>query len=264
MARSAADLALALDVIGGPEETRAGIAYRLDLPAPRHQHLTDFRVLILDDHPLLPAGAAVRCALHDLAQRLAKVGVKVGLESPFVPDRSASARLYMRLLMAALSERWPDEQYREAQAAATTLAADDTSLKAERSRGVVLSHREWTNDDRARIKLQQQWSELFREWDVVLSPSMPTPAFAHHQSMPVEARHIEIDGKQYPYYDQFAWAEIASTPGLPATAAPIAFSEEGLPIGVQIVGPYLEDRTTIAFADLMEREFGRFAPPPGY
>jgi amidase len=54
------------------------------------------------------------------------------------------------------------------------------------------------------------------------------------------------------------------TPGLPATAIPIDRSEAGLPIGVQIVGPYLEDRTTIAFAELMEREFGGFVPPPGY
>jgi len=38
----------------------------------------------------------------------------------------------------------------------------------------------------------------------------------------------------------------------------------GLPIGVQIVGPHLEDRTTIAFAGLVEREFGGFVPPPGY
>ena len=37
-----------------------------------------------------------------------------------------------------------------------------------------------------------------------------------------------------------------------------------LPIRVQIVGPYLEDRTPLAFAELMEREFGGFVPPPGY
>jgi len=77
--------------------------------------------------------------------------------------------------------------------------------------------------------------------------------------MPYSARHIEIEGKEYPYFDQ-----IATTPGLPATAVPIGRSETGLPIGVQIVGPYLEDRTTIAFAELMEREFGGFVPPPGY
>ena len=67
----------------------------------------------------------------------------------------------------------------------------------------------------------------------------------------------------YPYSDQLVWPEIATTPGLPATAAPIDRSETGLPIGVQIVGPHLEDRTTIAFAALMEREFGGFMPPPG-
>ena len=82
--------------------------------------------------------------------------------------------------------------------------------------------------------------------------------------MPASARRIEIDGKEYPYFDQLVWPEIATTPGLPATAVPIDRSETGLPIGVQIVGPYLEDRTTIAFAELIEREFGGFVPPPGY
>ena len=51
--------------------------------------------------------------------------------------------------------------------------------------------------------------------------------------------------------------------GLPATAAPIGRSESGLPIGVQIIGGYLEDRTTMAFAGLIEHEFGGFVPPPG-
>jgi amidase len=60
------------------------------------------------------------------------------------------------------------------------------------------------------------------------------------------------------------WADPATTCGLPATAAPIDLSPSGLPIGVQIIGPYLEDRTTIAFAELLEREFGGFVPPPGY
>ena len=53
-------------------------------------------------------------------------------------------------------------------------------------------------------------------------------------------------------------------PGLPATVAPIGRSDNGLPIGVQIIDPYLEDRTTIAFAALMEREFGGFVPPPHF
>ena len=93
---------------------------------------------------------------------------------------------------------------------------------------------------------------------------MPTAAFPHDHRMPYSMRSIEIDGKEYPYFDQLVWPGIATTPGLPATAIPIDRSETGLPIGVQIVGPYLEDRTTIAFAQLIEREFGGFVPPPGY
>ncbi len=60
----------------------------------------------------------------------------------------------------------------------------------------------------------------------------------------------------------FIWADPASTFGLPSTAIPVARSKDGLPIGVQVVGPYLEDRTTIAFAALVAREFGGFVPPP--
>jgi len=58
------------------------------------------------------------------------------------------------------------------------------------------------------------------------------------------------------------WNGNATLAGLPSTAMPIALSGEGLPIGMQIIGPYLEDRMTIAFAALLEREFGGFVPPP--
>ena len=67
--------------------------------------------------------------------------------------------------------------------------------------------------------------------------------------------------RRIPYYDQIAWAAIATLTGLPATVAPIGHDERGLPIGVQIIGGYLDDRTTIAFAGLIEREFGGFTPP---
>ena len=264
MARSAANLALALDLIAGPDEARAGIAYRLALPAPRHEELRSFRALIVDAHPLLPTAAPVRNALDRLSQRLVKAGVKVGRDSPLLPDLADSARLYMRLLLPVFSAGWPLDQYKQAQPAAEALNPDDETLVAERARGAVLSHRDWMTADAARTRLQQQWRELFREWDVVLCPPMPTPAFSHDHSTPDYARHIEIDGKEYPYFDQLVWPGIATTPGLPATAAPIDRSEIGLPIGVQIVGAYLEDRTTIAFAAFMEREFGGFVPPPGY
>ena len=264
MARSASDLALELDILAGPDELRDAVGYRLALPPPRHEALKDFRVLVVDTHPLLPTSASVRAALERLSERLGKAGVTVARESPLLPDFADAARLYMRLLLPVFAAPWPLEQYNQVKAAAAALPPDDNSLSAERLRGAVLSHRDWVAADGARAGLRERWRKLFLEWDVVICPTMPTPPYPHDHSMPDYARKIDIDGKEYPYQDQLVWAGVATTPGLPATAAPIDRSDTGLPIGVQIVGPYLEDRTTIAFAELMEREFGGFVPPPGY
>jgi amidase len=265
MARSPADLALALDVVAGPDEERAGIGYRLALRPARHEDLKSFRALVIDSHPLMPTGIAVRTALDRLSDRLARAGVKVAHDSLLVPDLANSARLYMRLLFSGSGATLSPDLYDDARRSVEALAPDDKSLAAERTRGTVMSHRDWIAADVARAQLQQQWSTLFRDWDVVLCPSTPTPAIPHDHSLPQEARRIEIDGKAYPYLDSYlVWAELATVSGLPATVAPIDRSPSGLPIGVQIIGPYLEDRTSIGFAELLEREFGGFVPPPGY
>jgi amidase len=77
-----------------------------------------------------------------------------------------------------------------------------------------------------------------------------------------EDRPFEINGRTFPLMLGNTWSHFATVTGLPATVAPNGKSGAGLPIGVEIIGPYLEDRTPIAFAGLIEREFGGFVPPP--
>jgi amidase len=265
MARTAADLTLLLDVIAGPDEENAGVGYKLALPPTRHTNLGDFRVLVIDTQSLMPTNDAVRAAIGHLADRLAKEGAKVGHSSPFLPNLIDSARLYRTLLGAAKSVGMPLDRYEESQHIAAGLAPEDRSLGAEHLRGTVVSHRDWLMADMARSRMQQQWRRLFHEWDVVLYPPASTLAFPHDHSLPIESRYLMIDDKKCSFYDAFfTWADPVSTCGLPATTAPIGLSPDGLPIGVQIIGPYLEDRTPIAFAELIEREFGGFVPPPGY
>ena len=265
MSRAAADLALALDVIAGPDEGRVGIGFRLALRSARHDDLKSFRVLVVETHPLVPTGLAVRMALGRLSERLVRSGAKVGHASPLLPDLANSARIFMRLWSAFQGAVAPPKLYDQMRHSAEALSPDDNSLAAERMRAAVMSHRDWFAANTARARLRWQWSILFREWDVVLCPVMPIPAFPHDHSLPIEARNIVIDGKGYPYRDShLVWSELATSSGLPSTVLPIDRSETGLPIGVQIVGPYLEDRTTIAFAELLEREFGGFAAPRDY
>jgi amidase len=170
----------------------------------------------------------------------------------------------MRMLMSFLSVTFQPEVYAGAVAAAADLPAADTSLRAERLRGIALSHRDWVMADGARAQLRAQWRALFESFDAVICPIMPTPAFPHDHSAEQETRRIEIDGKEFSYSDQMAWPGIANLTGLPATQIPLALSPEGLPVGVQIAGPWLEDRTPLKLAELIEREFGGFVPPPAF
>jgi amidase len=237
MARSAADLALALDVIAGPDDADA-LAYRLTLPPARQVALRDFRVLVLDAHPMLPTSDAVRSSLLHVVEGLARAGCRVGRTSPLLPDLERIASLWGQLLWAVISADMPGE-------------------------AAGISHSDWIHADRERLGIAHRWRAFFQKWDVILCPVMPTPAFPHdHRDM--AERWLKVDDKEIPYRDQAVWSSIATLTGLPSTVMPIGASGEGLPIGMQIIGPTLEDRTTIAFAEAVEREFGGFVAPPAF
>lgn len=264
MARSAADLSLTLDVIAGPDPWHEGVAYKLELPAPRHKAIKDFRILVLDTHPQIATSADVRNAVAALATNLGKLGAGISHESALLPDLAQTSGLYMRMLVAVMAAAMPPAEIAAARERFTKLDPNDHSPAAERLRGAVATHTAWLADDSARNRLRAQWRALFREFDAVICPVMPTPAYPHDHTPDQEQRVIEIDGVKYPYTDQLLWPGIATLPGLPATAIPTAMSPGGLPIGVQIIGPWLEDRTPLYLAELIEREFGGFVPPKGF
>jgi len=261
LARSATDLGLALSVLAGPDVIEAA-GLRLDLPPPRHERLADYRVLLLDQHPLLPADRHVRGALGRLADRLNGHGVAVARSSELVPDLTGLARAFVGLLMPVVFARYPEE-YRHGMAeAAAALPPEADTISAWTLRAANCSHRDWLGADAVRVQAAYRWHALFANFDVVLFPPMPTPAFPQDESENAETRTIDIDGTAYRYEDQVVYASLATTTGLPATTAPLEITETGLPVGVQIIGPLFGDRTTIRFAELLAESFGGFVPPP--
>jgi amidase len=130
MARSAADLALELAVVAGPDELVEGIGYKLALPPPRHDKLPDFRVLVIDAHPLCPTAKSIMTALDGLADRLAKLGCQVLRESPKMPDLAQTARIYSELLAAFRSADLSPEARERIAAAAKSFSLEDQSLGA--------------------------------------------------------------------------------------------------------------------------------------
>ncbi|PZQ59536.1 MAG: amidase [Phenylobacterium zucineum] len=236
LARRAEDLDLALSIIAGPEADEA-VGWRLQLPDPRQRELADFRILVIDQHPATATDTEIRGALDDVAARLDALGAPVSRFSALLPDLAAQHRVYMAIVGAAMSRGSP---------AGTTLNAHDLMNLYD-----------------AQVAYRRLWATLFEEFDVVLAPAFGTVAYPHVDEPDNSQRILTIDGKPTAYFDQIAWPGLALLPNLPATAVPIGLSRGGMPIGVQVIGPYLEDRTTIAFAGLVEREFGGYrAPPP--
>ncbi|GAA1025418.1 MULTISPECIES: amidase [Amycolatopsis] len=261
MARTARDLALLLDVMAGPDPLTYGVAHELALPPARHEQLSDFRVLILEDHPLIPTSAAVRAGVNRVADALADGGASVERHSALLPDLTEAAALYTQLLFSGSVARFPVDAYEQLQTRAAGLSADDQSLDASRLRGMVLTHRDWLEVNNRRELHRHAWRQFFAQFDAVVCPVTPTPAFPHDHNPDLLACRLDIDGVEYPFFDQLVWAGVATMPGLPATAMPAGLSAEGLPVGVQVVGPMFEDRTPLKLAELLEERIGGFQAP---
>ncbi len=255
IARHAPDLRLALDVIAGPDHEDAA-AYRLALPPARHQALREFRVLVLDAHPMVPTSGDIRAALATLTSGLERAGCTVGAAAGDVPAMSDAIETFGALLMSMMGVDVPDESY----AAASTRARSDQASPQDRS--MTMSHRDWVRLDRHRLELSTHWRTAFEKWDVVVCPASSTTAF-RHDIRPFEQRTLDVDGLQVGYETLPLWAALATPCGLPVTTVPLGRDSCGLPIGAQIIGPRFGDYTTLAFAELLESGlgFGFTAPP---
>ena len=262
LARSAEDLGLSLDVLAGPDTDRA-MAWRLQLPPPRRTSLREYRIAAWLDDPTCPVDRTVHDRLAGAVAALRTAGATVDETARPGFALADAHRDFLRLLYPVTTSGLPHEQFEQLVALANGLPYDDGAL-ARLVHFSTLRHRTWLQTNEARERYRAQWAELFKRYDVLLCPITPTAAIPHDQSADPAARVIVVNGQERPYWDQIIWAGIIGMALLPATMAPVGRTPAGLPIGIQIVGPYLEDRTPIDFARRLTGVIGGFEPPPGY
>lgn len=259
LARDVADLELALDILAGPNDWSAK-AWSLDLPPPRHRDLADYRVAVWFDEPSAPLDASVRTLLGAAADALADAGARVDYEARPAFTFDKAVMVFNQLLNAALSGGFSRDEI-EAMAAKAAEAGEGRALAA---RYTSQRHRDWLSANERRLQLRARWHEFFRDYDAVLAPVLPTTAIPHDHSEPMSRRTITVNGERRNYQEQFSWMGLAGASFLPATVIPVGVAEDGLPVGLQIIGPFLEDRTCLDLADRLYRLLGGFTPPPGY
>lgn len=263
LARSAEDLAMALDIMAGPDAIDAA-GWQVRLPRPAKKTLQDYKVAIVSSDPQAEVDSEVQERLQAVAAFLRQQKVKISEKARPKIDTGEAHRNYIQLLRAATSGRLTDKMFEANARAARALKASDDSYQAQMIRAQALSHRDWLALNEARHHMRLAWAEFFRSYDVLLCPTATTVAFPHNQKGERWERMVMVNGKPQPSTTQMFWAGYSCNVYLPSTVAPAGLSRSGLPVGVQIIGPQYGDHTCIHFARLLEREFQGFTPPPGF
>ncbi len=263
LARSAADLALALNLMAGPDDID-GLGWQLRLPRPKKGALREFKVAVVYDDPEAEVDVEVQEQLRGLVAFFRKSKVKVTENArPDIDSREAH-RNFIQLLRAATCGRMTQDAFKQNLLALQSLKPDDEGYQAQMIRGQAMYHKQWLAHNEARHRMRLAWAEFFQKYDLFLCPIATTAAFPHNQQGERWERMIMVNGKPQPSTTQMFWAGYSCNFYLPSTVAPIGLTDDGLPVGIQIVGPQYGDHTCIHFAGLLEREYQEFVPPPGF
>jgi amidase len=238
IARSAEDLDLLLSVLAGPDDEDA-TAWKFELPPPRHTDLSRYRIGAWLDDPVCPVGSDVLALLSGALGALAEAGARVSDVHPPVQMKEVRD-LFDALIVAAIS----------------------VSAPVEVGEVISGSHLSWLHNHQKRTLLRRVWASWFRHFDVMLCPVTPMAAFPHDHHGSIRDRWVTINGQQRNQVDALAWTGMVGVAYLPSTVVPVGRTTEGLPVGVQIVGPYLEDRTPLFVGARLAELVGGYQTPP--
>lgn len=261
LARDTDDLELALGLLAGPDESEAA-AWRLELPSSRHSRLQDFRVAAWIDDSSYPLEEEIASALQQVMDKLEQA--KVGVDRKARPEGISLKRshdVYYRLLSGIMGSGLPEKSFNRLLEKAGA-EESPAGYPVRFAQGATQYHAQWLATHEERMRMRRAWKLFFDRFDIMLCPAVQMLPFQHLQEGAMDQRVLNINGHEEPYLDILLWAGLAGIVYLPATVIPMGLSRDGLPMGIQIIAPYLEDRTALEFAGQLTQLIGGFQRPP--
>ncbi len=263
LGRSCGDLRVLLEVLTNSGSAFGGIP-GAELPRFEQQpDIADLRIGVWSDDAVAPVDSAVKDLIEDAARRLGAEGAQIDETIRPAIASSDLHRNYMRLLNSTLSPGLPDKMWAGLVDTAGGIDeyTDDAALMF--ARDSALSHRGWLAANERRAHALQAWSDVFDEVDLMIAPIMPTAAFPHDIERPYGKRTLTVNGADAPYRGILFWAGLATMPHLPSLAIPIGHTAEGLPVGMQLIGPKWSDHRLLSLGEEISSVLGQhFMPPP--
>jgi Asp-tRNA(Asn)/Glu-tRNA(Gln) amidotransferase A subunit family amidase len=243
LTRTVRDAALALSVMAGPSPFD-DLSWPLDVgdlltvvTAPIDW--SRLRVAVSEDLGWAPVEPVVRAAFRRAVDLLVDAGAEVVEAAPDAPYPT---------------ELWNGVALPEGFASEGPLLEEWGSRMSAGTAEIVESGRvsavDYLDAQERKRDYTRRWGEFFTSYDVLLTPSMPLPAFSTDLASPPSIDGVPVD----PFFDDWcALALPANLTGCPATAVPTGFDPDGLPVGMQVMGPRAGDATTLAVAAAYER-----------
>jgi amidase len=259
LARSAEDLGLMLDVIMGPPALD-GVKPQLE-PA-RHARPDRLRVALWIDEPLAPVHPEVAGAVRDAAGRLSGAGATVDEAARPSASFADFYETYALLNHAIVAADLPEKVRQRIAASVPDARPGDLDHRSLQARGARLDATGIAELHARRERLKQSFDAFFRTFDVVLAPPAPVLAILHDHGPDLHSRMLDLGANgTAPYLDFLKWSSLATVCHLPAAVVPVRRTGDGLPVGVQIIGPEGRDRTVLAVAAMLEALGCRYVPP---
>jgi amidase len=245
MARSAADIALVLDAIAGPSDLAA-----ISQPARQHTFSAGVRrgarVAYCADLIGIGVDPGIEQVCRSAVADLSRKGIEVEeVTLDLGEGRDAFLALRGYWFVAHMFGRLQH------------LDRFGSNVAGNIRAGLANSPASLGAAEQTRGRVREKVIERLRRYDYLLTPAMAVPPFPVEQNYPetVAGRKMET------YVDWIAPTFVLSLTGLPVGAVPCGLDTEGLPVGLQIVGPPFGEATVLALAALVQ-ETRPLQPPP--
>lgn len=258
LARSVEDLRLAFEIITGPDHRDVRSA-PVNWKRPRKKGLSSYRVAWTDTFREFRANSDTCGIIKNLIEKIEKANVKATKTDLSEFDIANAWDVWGTLFGFLVGQDMP--LFLRLLLKIRYGALYGTSFSRSASKGLNVNFLHYARVIKERDALIAQLQTFFEAYDFLICPVTMTPAFTHRKS----GTPIEVDGVETPYLVAICpFVTPFNATGNPVAVIPAGQSGDGLPIGIQIVGPYWSDLELLDFAEQVSMLTAGFVPPPKY
>lgn len=252
IARTVEDAALMLDVMAGPHarDPECLPATEVDFVAATRHPIEELSVAYSPDLGIAPVDDRVRERLDATAATLTAAGATVeevdGIFEHSWETLHDAFNVELQGLYAEMAARFDDEHGLDVTGADRDLFTPEVVSRVET--GEELTATAYLRSDEVRTDAFDAVVSLFERYDVLLTPTITVPPFEKRKNGPSEVAGESIE----PYHGWLLTWPFNMT-GHPAANVPAGFTDDGLPVGAQLIGPRFEEETVLAAGAAIER-----------